>query len=43
MRKGLIQATDAFERIVHWSLAISCLILCITGLGMMFQSLAGLV
>lgn len=39
MRKGLIQATDSFERIVHWSLAFSCLLLCITGLGMMFQSL----
>ena len=39
MRKGLIQATDAFERIVHWSLALSCLLLCITGLGMMFHSL----
>ncbi|ABC78247.1 formate dehydrogenase subunit gamma [Syntrophus aciditrophicus] len=39
MRKGLIQATDSFERIVHWCLAISCLILCITGLGMMFHSL----
>jgi formate dehydrogenase subunit gamma len=38
MKKGLIKATDAFERIVHWSLAVSCLILCITGLGMMFQS-----
>jgi len=38
MKKGLIKATDAFERIVHWGLAISCLILCITGLGMMFQS-----
>ncbi|MDD5168782.1 MAG: formate dehydrogenase subunit gamma [Syntrophales bacterium] len=39
MRRGLIQATDAFERIVHWSLALSCLALCITGLGMMFHSL----
>ena len=38
MKKGLIQATDAFERIVHWSLALSCLLLCITGLGMMFHS-----
>jgi formate dehydrogenase subunit gamma len=38
MRKGLIKATDSFERIVHWCLAISCLILCVTGLGMMFQS-----
>lgn len=39
MRKGLIQATDSFERIVHWSLAVSCLILCLSGLGMMFHSL----
>jgi formate dehydrogenase subunit gamma len=39
MRRGLIQATDAFERIVHWSLALSCLALCITGMGMMFHSL----
>ena len=38
MRKGLIQATDGFERIVHWSLALSCIALCITGLGMMYQS-----
>jgi formate dehydrogenase subunit gamma len=38
MKKGLIKATDAFERIVHWSLAISCLVLCFTGLGMMFHS-----
>ena len=38
MKKGLIKATDAFERIVHWSLALSCLLLCITGLGMMFHS-----
>ncbi len=38
MRKGMIQATDAFERVVHWALAISCIALFITGLGMMFQS-----
>jgi len=38
MRKGLIQATDAFERIVHWSLAISCLVLIASGLGIMFKS-----
>ncbi len=38
MKKGLIKATDAFERIVHWSLAISCIVLFITGLGMMFHS-----
>jgi len=39
MRKGLIQATDSFERAVHWCLAVSCLILCLSGLGMMFHSL----
>jgi len=39
MRKGLIQATDSFERIVHWCLAVSCLILCFSGLGVMFHSL----
>lgn len=38
MKKGMIKATDACERVVHWGLAISCLLLCITGLGMMFQS-----
>jgi formate dehydrogenase subunit gamma len=38
MQKGLIQVTDSYERIVHWMLALSCLCLCITGLGMMFQS-----
>jgi len=38
MKKGMIKATDAFERVVHWSLALSCLLLCITGLGMMFHS-----
>jgi formate dehydrogenase subunit gamma len=39
MKKGLIQVTDSYERIVHWMLALSCLFLCISGLGMMFQSL----
>ena len=38
MKKGLIKATDAFERIVHWSLALSCLLLCSTGLGIMCYS-----
>jgi formate dehydrogenase subunit gamma len=38
MQKGLIQVTDSYERIVHWMLALSCLCLCITGLGMMFHS-----
>jgi formate dehydrogenase subunit gamma len=39
MKKGMIQATDAFERVIHWSLALSCLLLCITGMGMMYHSL----
>lgn len=34
----MIKVSDAFERIVHWFLAISCIILMISGLGMMFQS-----
>jgi formate dehydrogenase subunit gamma len=38
MKKGLIKATDAYERLVHWMLAGSCLLLCVTGLGMMFHS-----
>ena len=38
MKKGMIKATDAFERLIHWALAITCLILCITGLGMMFHA-----
>ena len=25
MRPGMIQATDSFERIVHWAMAISCI------------------
>ncbi len=25
MKPGMIQATDAFERIVHWTMAISCI------------------
>ena len=37
MKKGMIKATDAFERIVHWSLALSCILLCFTGLGMMYH------
>ncbi|MDD5231989.1 MAG: formate dehydrogenase subunit gamma [Syntrophales bacterium] len=38
MRKDMIQATDAFERVVHWSLAVSCIVLFVSGLGMMFKS-----
>jgi len=39
MKKGLIKATGPFERIVHWCVALSCLFLCITGMGMMYHSL----
>lgn len=39
VKEGMIQATDGFERLVHWTLAISCIVLFITGLGMMFHSL----
>lgn len=38
MRKGLIKATDGYERIIHWLLALSCIFLFITGLGLMFRS-----
>ncbi|MDD3249809.1 MAG: formate dehydrogenase subunit gamma [Smithellaceae bacterium] len=38
MRKGYVQVTDSYERILHWMLAISCLLLCVTGLGMMFHT-----
>jgi formate dehydrogenase subunit gamma len=39
MEKGMIKVTDAYERTIHWMLAISCLLLCISGMGMMFHSL----
>jgi len=39
MKKGLIKVTSGYERFVHWMLAISCLLLCLTGLGMMYESL----
>jgi formate dehydrogenase subunit gamma len=42
MKKGLIKATSGYERFVHWMLAISCLLLCLTGLGMMYHSLNSL-
>lgn len=37
-KKGMIKVSDAFERIVHWCLALSCIILMISGLGMMFHA-----
>ncbi len=39
MKKGMIKATGPFERVVHWCVALSCLLLCITGMGMMYHSL----
>lgn len=39
MKKDMIKASSAFERVVHWSMALFCLLLCITGMGMMYHSL----
>jgi formate dehydrogenase subunit gamma len=39
MEKGMIKVADAYERTVHWMLAVSCLLLCVSGLGMMYHSL----
>jgi formate dehydrogenase subunit gamma len=39
MKKGLIKVTSGYERFVHWLLAISCLMLCFTGMGMMYKEL----
>jgi formate dehydrogenase subunit gamma len=33
-----IDVTSAFERVVHWVLAISCLVLVVTGLGLLYKS-----
>ncbi len=38
MKKGMILVTDGYERLVHWILALSCIILIVSGLGMMFES-----
>ena len=38
MKKGMILVTDGYERFVHWLLALSCIVLIISGLGMMFES-----
>lgn len=42
MIREKIKVTTGFERFVHWILAISCIILFLTGLGMMFHSLNAL-
>jgi formate dehydrogenase subunit gamma len=38
MKKGMILVTDGYERLVHWILALSCIVLIVSGLGMMFES-----
>jgi len=38
MKKGMILVTDGYERVLHWMLALSCILLCITGMGMMFHT-----
>jgi formate dehydrogenase subunit gamma len=38
--KNLMQASTAFERVVHWVLGGSCLFLFLTGFGLMFHSLS---
>lgn len=38
MKEGMIKATSGFERVVHWSLALSCLLLIFTGMAMMYHS-----
>jgi len=38
--KNLILSSTAFERVVHWVLAGSCLFLFLTGFGLMFHSLS---
>jgi len=39
MSKEWVKVTSAYERFVHWMLAISCLLLCYTGLGIMYKEL----
>ena len=39
MKKGMIKVTSGYERLIHWLLALSCLLLCYTGLGMMYKEL----
>ncbi|MEA1922770.1 MAG: formate dehydrogenase subunit gamma, partial [Pseudomonadota bacterium] len=38
IEKGMIKVSSAYERIVHWYLALTCLLLILTGLSMMFHS-----
>ena len=38
IEKGMIKVSTAYERIVHWYLALTCLLLIVSGLSMMFHS-----
>ncbi|MDD3553771.1 MAG: formate dehydrogenase subunit gamma [Deltaproteobacteria bacterium] len=38
----IVTVTNGFERLVHWSLALSCIVLFLTGLAMMFHTLNAL-
>lgn len=42
MSKELVKVTSAYERFVHWMLAISCLLLCYTGIGIMYKEIPAL-
>ncbi len=35
----IVTVTHGFERLIHWSLALSCIVLFLTGLAMMFHTL----
>jgi formate dehydrogenase subunit gamma len=39
MKNELVKVTSGYERFVHWMLAVSCLLLCYTGMGMMYKEL----
>ena len=39
MKSKMVMVTSKYERFVHWLLAISCLLLCYTGLGIMYKEL----
>lgn len=39
---NFVEVTNAFERIVHWFFAGSCIVLFVSGFGLMFQSLSSI-
>jgi formate dehydrogenase subunit gamma len=38
IEKGMIKVSSTYERLMHWYLAMTCLLLIASGLGMMFHS-----